>query len=345
MELLHKIHFPISIIEELVRIISLRRILIQGLAIQVGDDMIQVHPVGQPVPILVGTIPFVRSDIRADVKITQLLFGNLFYDPPGNGQDLDLDILRDLAARYREHKGGRRREGIRIIQHVGDHRLIDDLEANPIGGGTRRISQFILGRDDQLINIPGRIELRSEGRREIHGCHIIVAAGSRREPERIAVEMIAVQRPVGILHLERYQRSVRKQQRRLTGQFYLDMRLGRNNIVVEDMDVVKCHVHSWAPAICFDIDVLIDEIVEKVLLRLDVRVEIDKDGVRSGEILGVDDIVEHQGIAAHDRPALGQGDRMHDIVLILDIHLDRHTVERDRTDILERNPEFDRLTE
>ena len=78
-----------------------------------------------------------------------------------------------------------------------------------------------------------------------------------------------MQRSVGVFKLYVQQRRIRQQQvLRRTLQFYLDMRLGRDDIFIKDMYVIKSDIEIGGPAVSFYIHGLVGKVIAKVLLRL-----------------------------------------------------------------------------
>ena len=60
------------------------------------------------------------------------------------------------------------------------------------------------------------------------------------------------------------------------------MRLGRNNIFIENMHIIKCYIQQWICLIHFDIEIFEQEIIEMVFFRLIiVRIHIQVDRIQS----------------------------------------------------------------
>src|ERR1700754_4090669 len=112
--------------------------------------MIQIHTIRQPRSIHIRSIPFELCNVTHDMQGSQLILRDLPDDLTGNGEYLDLDILRHIAARYRKDKGRGGRERVWIVQHIGDHGLGNDLKAYSVWRQSRRIVRLILPADNKL---------------------------------------------------------------------------------------------------------------------------------------------------------------------------------------------------
>src|SRR6516164_152185 len=116
------------------------------------------------------------------------------------------------------------------------------------------------------------------------------------------------------------------------------MRLGRDDVFIEDMHIIKGHIQQWIRLIYFDIEIVIEEIIEMELLRLIVfGIHVQEECIQSGVTLGINFISNLERVSAYNWSFPWQNDLMSNIVLIRNAKVNAHAVKSRNADIFKCN--------